>query len=149
MVAQLLEILSRFWPSLLLLALSAVPAAYQHAHDHGKIKDIGRPGGFFSTLQWVRKYKAAEFSEAYMGLFRYAPDNWYYRFFKIKYQERFPGSATFFITIVDAYHASQALMRILMSLSITLAISAPWWTCLLIWAAYATVHWAFYKLLSR
>lgn len=147
---DLLLILSAHWPSLLLLALSAIPAAYQHLHDHGKLMSIGRPGGFFSSLQWTRKYKLATMDpdDAYMGLFRTAPDNWYYRFFKIKYQERFPLSATLLSLFTDAYHSSQALMRILMSLSITLAMNAPWWAFLVVWVAYATIHAAFYKILS-
>jgi hypothetical protein len=36
-----------------------------------------------------------------------APDNWYYRRFRIPYRERFPGSATIFSCLTDGFHAAQ------------------------------------------
>lgn len=119
----------QFWPSLALLCLSAIPAAYMHSHDHGKLKYWGHRDGFFGDNQWVRKWKK----------------NTYIPYSK----PAFWGSTTIFSVVTDAYHASQALMRILMSLSITLAISAPWWAVIAIWWTYAGVHALFYKLLSR
>lgn len=122
------------WPSLLLLALSAVPAAYQHVHDHGKLKDNGKPTSFFGIEQWKRKY------------LRHG------QYLTMVYGKEFPafwGSTTIFSLLTDAYHASQALMRILMSLSVTLAIGAPWWAVIAIWWTYAGIHALFYKLLSR
>lgn len=83
--------------------------------------------GFFGTTQWMRKYK-------YVNNVR---------------MPAFLGSTTIFVAYTDAYHASQALMRILMSLSVTLAIGAPWWAIIAIWWTYAGVHAAFYKILSR
>src|SRR5690349_9546155 len=115
------------WPSLLLLALSAVPASYMHVHDHGKLRDNGRPTSFFGIRQSMRKYRK----------FASGP---------IEDMPAFWGSTTIFVFITDAYHASQALMRILMSLSVTLAISAPWWAVIAIWWTYAGIHAAFYKL---
>lgn len=147
METRILETLSSGWPSLLLLALSAVPASYMHAKDHGKLKGLGRAGGFFSNQQDMRKWMPEPGFKNI--LFTPAPNTWYYRFFKLAYKEKFPLSATFLVLYTDAYHASQALMRILMSLSITLAMNVPWWWAGLIWAAYATVHAIFYKLLSR
>jgi hypothetical protein len=117
------------WPSLLLLALSAVPASYMHVHDHGKLPRRGRADGFFGWNQQVRKYK-------WVGDFNTG-------------EPAFWGSETFLIMFVDAYHASQALMRILMSLSVTLAMNAPWWAVITIWWTYAGIHALFYKLLSR
>lgn len=117
------------WPSLLLLALSAVPACYMHAHDHGKLRWFTKGDtSFAGKEQWRRKFK-------YRGRTDTTP--------------AFFGSTTFLVALTDLYHASQALMRILISLSVTLAIGAPWWSFLLIWVAYATVHAAGYKLLSR
>lgn len=121
------------WPSLLLLALSAVPAAYMHAHDHGKLKGWGRAEGFFGIYQWRRKYKFI--TDKQTGLVREVPAFW--------------GSDTVFPALTDCYHASQAVMRILMSLSVTLAIGAPWWAVIAIWWTYAGIHALFYKLLSR
>lgn len=115
------------WPSLLLLALSAVPASFMHAHDHGRFNGWGDPYGFFGRKQDLRKYKNRGIN--------LIPAFW--------------GSTTFLVALTDAYHASQALMRILMSLSITLEIGTPWWTVIAIWWTYAGIHAAFYKLLSR
>lgn len=125
---DLFHILATFWPSLALLCLSAIPAAYMHAHDHGKMKGWGKPSGFFGWNQQSRKYKRDNNG-------RQLPAFW--------------GSTTFFVALTDAYHASQALMRILMSLSVILAIGAPWRAFLVVWLAYATVHAIFYKLLSK
>lgn len=126
---DLISILSAHWPSLLLLALSAVPACYMHVHDHGKLRWFTKGyTSFAGKEQWRRKFK-------YQGPTDTTP--------------AFFGSTTFLVALTDLYHASQALMRILMSLSITLAIGAPWYWFLLIWGAYATIHALFYKLLSR
>lgn len=125
---DLLSILSAHWPSLLLLALSAVPAAYMHCHDHGKLKGWGPPEGFFGWNQQARKYK------------------WQGRH---NLGEAFPGSTTFLIFLTDFYHTCQLVMRILMSLSVTLAMNAPWWAVIAIWWTYAGIHALFYKLLSK
>src|SRR6478736_10374522 len=98
---DLLQILATYWPSLALLCLSAIPAAYMHVHDHGKLKGWGKPYGFFGWNQQVRKYK--------------------WEGNVVTDQPAFWGSTTFLIFLTDCYHASQALMRILMSLSVTLA----------------------------
>jgi hypothetical protein len=121
------------WPSLLLLALSAIPAAYMHAHDHGKLKGCGKFEGFFGIYQYRRKWKKKV--DPKTGILTQEPAFW--------------GSTTIFSLFTDAYHASQALMRILISLSITLAIGAPWWAVIAIWWTYAGVHALFYKILSR
>lgn len=36
-----------------------------------------------------------------------APNTWYYRTFRLKYQEKFFGSATFLAAFTDLYHAAQ------------------------------------------
>jgi hypothetical protein len=137
----------KFWPSLALLCLSAIPAAYMVLHDTGKARWFGDKLSFFGEKQYLRKYKR----DPYFTINEWvkAPDTWYYRFFKIKYKEAFLFSATFLVSFVDAYHSSQLVMRILMSLSITLAISAPWWAVIAIWWTYAGVHALFYKILSQ
>jgi hypothetical protein len=134
------ELILSNWPSLALLCLSAIPAALMHAHDHGKWEGWGKPTGFFGSKQWTRKYKSNP-AGANIGVVMADKEG--------NLVPAFWGSTTIFSLFTDSYHASQALMRILMSLSITLAISAPWWSFMLIWVAYATVHAAFYKILSR
>jgi len=160
---HLLQTLIDFWPSILLLGISAIPAAYMVLHDTGKAKWFGDPYGYFGEQQWIRKYKSGgeyTFQDPGSSTTKWiavrsgtmptlAPDTWYYRFFKLKYEEWFLFSATFLISFTDCYHTSQLICRVLMSLSITLAISAHWWFAVVIWALYATVHAIGYKLLSR
>lgn len=126
---DLLTIIQSYWTSILLLGLSAIPASYMHCHDHGKLKGWGKPWGYFGWNQQVRKYK-------------WQGDT-------VTDQPAFWGSTTIFVTVTDFYHTCQALMRFLMSLSITMAIVAPWWYAGGIWLIYATIHAIFYKLLSR
>jgi hypothetical protein len=103
-----------------------------HVKDHGKLRWFSKAGdGFFGEYQHERKYKIM-------------PNN-----YRSKTEPAFWGSTTIFVAYTDAYHASQALMRILMSLSITLAIGAPCWSVIAIWWTYAGVHALFYKILSR
>lgn len=137
---DLLLILSAHWPSLLLLSLSAIPAALMHAHDHGKFEGWGKPTGFFGSKQWTRKYKSNP-AGANIGVVMADKEG--------NLVPAFWGSTTIFSLFTDAYHASQALMRILMSLSVTLAVSAPWWAVIAIWWTYAGIHALFYKLLSK
>lgn len=125
-----------YWPSLALLCLSAIPAAYMHVHDHGKLKGWGKEDGFFGKKQWLRKWKR-DASGVVMTDKKGNPI------------PAFLFSDTILSWLTDGYHSSQALMRILMSLSVTLAIGAPWWSVIAIWWTYAGVHAAFYKLLSR
>jgi hypothetical protein len=49
-----------------------------------------------------------------------APDNWYYRFFKLKYRERFPLSGSFLVALTDKYHRYQMFFKILLCVSIVL-----------------------------
>lgn len=126
----LLLILQEHWLSILLLGLSAIPAAYMHSKDHGKLLWFSKGlNSFFGLEQHNRKYKNYNIGNQKIPAF------W--------------GSTTIFVAYTDAYHASQALMRLLMSLSLTLAIGANWWFAGAIWFIYATIHWAGYKLLSR
>lgn len=132
---DLLQILATYWPSLAILCLSAIPAAYQHAHDHGKLKGWGPIYGFFGQKQYMRKYRIERYMNDGTPIWDKTPAFW--------------GSTTIFSLVTDCYHASQALMRILMSLSVTLAISAPWWAVIAIWWTYAAIHAFFYKILSK
>lgn len=74
------------------------------------------PEFFHPLLSYMRKYKmydkrrSAPFSES--SILVTAPKNWYYRFFKIKYKERFPLSATLLAFTTDAFHMGQMLMNV-------------------------------------
>lgn len=78
-------------------------------------KPFGR--GLFDGMSWLRKYaytvdKKGSPSPAI------APNNWYYKIFKIKYKEKFPGSATIFVLFTDGMHFTQHFYIILLVISI-------------------------------
>jgi hypothetical protein len=66
---------------------------------------------FDPDLSYKRKYK---YMSNYGGVvtLKKAPNSWYYRMFRLKYEERFLGSATIFAFITDAFHLGQMLMNL-------------------------------------
>lgn len=62
---------------------------------------------FWGSESWKRKYKYNN------GTPVIAPNNWYYRFFKIKYKESFSLSATLLVSLTDAPHALQLAFKLL------------------------------------
>jgi hypothetical protein len=58
--------------------------------------------GFWGSESWRRKYRGASL--------RAPKENWYYKLFKIKHEERFFGSATIFVWITDGFHLTQFVM---------------------------------------
>lgn len=72
------------------------------------------PYSFWGRESYKRKYKKHESSndQIYLTL---APKEkgfwgWYYKFFKIKYREAFPFSATILVFVTDGYHMLQFIM---------------------------------------
>lgn len=102
-----------------------------------------------SKIRWTGRY----FSNS--GLNKYGDgyplDNWYYRLFKIPHRERFPGSATIFVTFTDFYHLSQAFFKIFLCLAI--AFHKPlfnWWAdAIIFWALFSIVFTLAYRIFSR
>jgi len=68
---------------------------------------------FWSMGGWIRKYKTVD------GKFLPAPDNAYYRFFKLYYKERFPLSATALVFVTDGYHLMQFIWIKFMLLAVS------------------------------
>src|SRR6478736_5466835 len=72
--------------------------------SHGKLawmyRDDVHPDSFWGDRSYNRKYDRRMII---------APATWYYRFFEIKYKERFPGSATVFVALTDGYHLMQLI----------------------------------------
>lgn len=77
-------------------------------------------------------------------------DNWYYRFFKIGYKERSPGSATIFVMFTDGAHLCQTLFKLLFCISIvTYSMDFSWWMALVYFVIWGVVFTITYKILSR
>jgi len=72
---------------------------------HGKFRLQGK---FWNKDSWENKYRMP--LEPASG--------WYYKLLKITYRERFPGSASFFVSVTDAYHLFQLFFKLLLCASI-------------------------------
>jgi hypothetical protein len=97
--------------------------------------------GFWDDDSYLRKYKLTPESTVMK-----APENWYYRFFKIKYKERFPLSATFLVNLTDGYHLMQSLSFLSLSVCVSLLSGITFWY---VWLGVLAVHFLTYKLLSK
>lgn len=83
---------------------------------HGNIRNRV---GFFGRDSWKRKYaRNRSFPEEVYFMIP-SPDNWYYRFFRIKYKEKFPLSATMLVFVTDGFHLFQWIFIKVILLAIT------------------------------
>lgn len=127
--------------SILCFILAVVAYTISQLAIQGKIRwNNDDRHSFWGVGSWLRKYAAAP-----------APDNWYYRFFKLEYKERFPGSATIFVMFTDGYHLSQAVFLILLCISIaTHNLFFNWWIDAIIYRViFGVVFTGAYKWLSK
>lgn len=102
-----------------------------------------------SKIRWTGRYFSNSGRNKYGE--GYPLDNWYYRFFKIPHRERFPGSATIFVTFTDFYHLSQAVFKVCLCLAI--AFHKPffnWWIdAIIFWSIFSVTFAIFYNLLQH
>lgn len=114
--------------------------------NHGKFKyqfHSENDTTFWGEGSWFRKYKSTP------GLVT-APDTWYYRFFDIRYQERFPLSATALVFVTDGMHLTQFLMIKTLILSIITFHGIPSLTTFFIYlVAWSIGFNATYKLFAK
>ena len=127
--------------SLSSLALAIGFYSVSQLQQHGKLRWMKEDASFWGADSDVRKYKL-HLDVAYM----LAPDNWYYRFFKIKYKERFPLSATFLVAFTDGYHQMQSLSFLSLSACVSLLSGISFWY---VWLGVLTVHTGVYRLLQK
>jgi len=119
--------------SLLLLIPAIAAYSISQLQQHGKLRwSYLKIESFWGEFGWRKKYKWDE-----QGTFLPAPKTWYYRFFKIKYKERFPLSATFLVAITDGYHLSQSVMFLSIAGSFSIALSLNFF---LVWGGILLVH---------
>lgn len=71
------------------------------SHLYFHRKSDKHPTGFWGSQSWVRKYKHCN------RIVVKAPNNIYYRLFKIEYKEKFPLSATALVFLTDGFHLLQ------------------------------------------
>lgn len=137
---DLLLLLSENWLSLALLCTAAPFYAYCALHDEGKLKGWGSLSGFFGKFQYRRKYNDD---------LDPPPNNWYYRFFKLPYKERFTLSATLLAWTTDGYHSFQLVWKSLVIASVAILTPWPWTFFITAFSLFTFIFALFYKLLSR
>ena len=127
--------------SLVLLGIGIAAYSISQLALHGKLRWMTNTDNFWGHDGYIRKYKLK-----YGGQLELAPDNWYYRFFKIKYKERFPLSATFLVNFTDGYHMCQSISLICLSASFSIAMSLNFFV---VWGGVLLVHFVTYMTLQR
>lgn len=76
---------------------------------------------FFYTLSQKETFENSEgWKNKYKQPMSPAPKNWYYRFFKLKYREKFPLSGSLLVSLTDKYHFYQLIFKLLLCTSIVL-----------------------------
>lgn len=127
----------------------------------GKLGDDRKPYGFWGAMSYMRKYRLVGFmSTVYpptKGLY-----GWYHKFFKIKYKERFPLSATALVSFTDGLHTVQWFMLKFLYLLIAVNFDYPmfqflnnWglsnliWDFFVSWIIFGTIFTLTYKYFNR
>lgn len=129
--------------SIVLLVLAIACRTCSELSLHGKLRLSKHAGDFWSGDSWTRKYKTYENNGVDIVD---APNTWYYRFFKLKYKERWPTSATFTVFLTDGYHLCQSIFFITLAASLSIALPLNFF---LVWGVILFVHSLTYRLLQR
>lgn len=133
------------------IVMSTMCYAINQLWYEDKLRWITNGDGFWGKDSWVRKYKCKYTllkTGSFIREFDKAPNTWYYRFFKIKYKERFPFSATFLVMFTDGMHLTQHFYFIFLVLSM---VTTPhdWQSLLIASATLLFSFWFWYKILSK
>lgn len=133
--------------SLGLFIFAVIVYSIQELHAHGKLKWMGEEESFWGEHSDRRKYRQTNPE----GWVIDAPDTWYYRFFKLKYKEAFPGSATIFVIFTDGYHLMQFLFKLFLIASLVTykEMVNPWVDGLIYFWIWQLVFNVVYKELSK
>jgi len=126
--------------SLLLLIPAIVAYSISQLQQHNKLRWMKRTNskGFWGIDSWTRKYHKTDVFNA--------PDNWYYRFFKLGVRERFPLSATLLVNLTDGYHACQSIMFLCLAGSFSIALELNFF---LVWGGILLCHSLSYLIFQR
>jgi hypothetical protein len=125
------------WLPFILLTISFAAYFVSQLQIFGKLKTHAL--SFWGEDSWERKYSAI----------KDAPDTWYYRFFKIKYKERFPGSATIFVALTDGYHLMQFISHLSLITAFALLTANFWLYFISIYALKFIVWFVVRKIFER
>jgi hypothetical protein len=130
--------------------IAVIAYTISQLQQHGKLKWSKALSDYWSNGSGIRKYKTLKEGDDVSLLYRAVglyppPDNWYYNFFKISHKERFPGSATIFVSFTDGYHLMQMFFKAFLSIAIA---GISWWA--VAWfVAWSCIFTVVYKYLSK
>lgn len=140
--------------SFLSFAIGVFCFSIKELSAHGKLKWAKETIGgdlptFWAQHSDMRKYKIDK-SNPRAYSFAKAPDNWYYRFFKIKHKEKWFTSTNFTVMFTDGMHLCQALFFLFISLAFSIALQLEnWKQYLLVYIGIHLVHFLTYRLLQK
>lgn len=139
MVAAILSIPTQAIWALIIFIIGSVAYAIKDLISQGKLKFASDPTGFWGEHSYLRKYK-----NPYVD----APNNWYYKRFKINYKEAFPGSATCLVFLTDGFHLMQFVMLKCMAIAPAVLLGV-WWLFIPIRITWWIVFNVTYTTFSR
>jgi hypothetical protein len=97
--------------------------------------------GFWGKESWLRKYKLDHINRPIL-----AKKSLYNKVFKLKYQERFPLSATLLVFLTDGYHLTQFIAVNSLLLEIALLTHQTLTTYLTVWIVWHVgFHLTYYR----
>lgn len=128
--------------SLVLVAISLVFYSISQLQLQGKLSY--NYTGFWGEKSWELKYKEGE-----DGTFQKPKDNLYYKLFNIKWEERFLGSTTIFVSLTDGYHLLQMLFFKTLLISIALLFQNFWITFIILCLIQSIVMNLTFRIASK
>lgn len=132
--------------SLLLFMIAGVAYSIHESQVHGKLRWAKNEYSYWGKSSWLWKYKWRDG----MPLSPiYAPENLYYKWFKISYKERFPGSATILVGLTDGAHAMQFVYLLAFSASAAVLTPHPWIYLVAFRVTIGITFTIFYRLLAK
>lgn len=136
--------------SLGLFIFAVIVFAIRELHAHGKLKWMEEDFSFWGKNSYLRKYQNIHKDKSKFQV-NIPLGNWYYNFFKIRYHEAFPGSATILVFVTDAPHALQLAFKLLIigSLVMYKEIVNPWVDAGIYFLIWQLVFNVVYRELSK
>lgn len=121
----------------LLLILAIACRSISELALHGKLRWSKGDDSFWGEESYWRKYASPIDAPK---------NNWYYKFFKIGYKERWPTSATFTVFATCGMHLMQFLYHLSLSASFSLATGVNFFW---VWPSIVAIHAVTYRILQR
>lgn len=130
--------------TIILLVIAFMAYAVKELQQFGKLNWFG----FWGKVSWARKYKRI-LDTKQATIFVPAPNNWYYRLFKIRYKERFPLSATALVFLTDGFHLMQTIFFACLVAAMAINPMSAWTTAGVCYFVRWSTWFAAQKLLTK